>query len=247
MVKTLGQFSKPMLADTTLCVRKEELEAYQDTYANLGLKFLSLKKVSNIGETRRAIANQVATSEFVMMDDDLRFCVRRKDEPDKFTLASTGELTACVGQLEKLLKKYAHAGVLAREGANRVTESVVYATRMMRVLGYRTAALRNSGARFDRCPPMEDFDVTLTLLRQGLPNAVLCNWAQDQGSSNAPGGCSEQRTLEGQANTARKLAALHVGFVKVVEKTTKTAWGGATRLDVQVAWKKALASSSGRL
>jgi hypothetical protein len=33
---------------------------------------------------------------------------------------------------------------------------------------------------------------------------------------------------------------LHPNIVSVVEKTTKTAWGGGTRMDVIIQWKKAL-------
>jgi len=36
------------------------------------------------------------------------------------------------------------------------------------------------------------------------------------------------------------LAELHPGLVKVVTKETKGAWGGGTRTDVVVQWKKAL-------
>jgi hypothetical protein len=39
------------------------------------------------------------------------------------------------------------------------------------------------------------------------------------------------------------LQLLHPAFVKVVEKATKTSWGGETRTDVQVSWKKAYASA----
>jgi hypothetical protein len=90
---------------------------------------------------------------------------------------------------------------------------------------------------------MEDFDVTLQLLRKGHRNAVLNQWAQDQGTSNAPGGCSTYRTPEVQAAGAYGLQKLHPDFVTVVDKETKQAWGGGVRKDVRIAWKKALESS----
>jgi hypothetical protein len=99
--------------------------------------------------------------------------------------------------------------------------------------------LKKEGVRFDRLPVMEDFDVALQLLRKGYPSLTLNNWVQDQSTSNAPGGCSTYRSLEVQAKGAKGLARLHPNVVKLVEKTTKGAWGGGTRTDVQVAWKKA--------
>ena len=39
-----------------------------------------------------------------------------------------------------------------------------------------------------------------------------------------------------------EMGELHKGFVRVVEKKTKTAWGWGTRKDVVISWKKAYAS-----
>jgi len=242
-VCTLVQFTPDMLRATTLCVRKEELRAYQAAYATVPVSFMSLPRVDGIGSTRQAIVASVRTPTFVMMDDDITFDTRRVDDPARFTRSTAQEVLQCVRNVEKLLKTYAHAGLLAREGGNRITVPVVYATRMMRVLAYQTDILRKCGARFDRLKFMEDFDVTLTLLRAGHANAVVCTHVQNQKSSNAAGGCSEQRTLDLQCAAAKALHAHHPEFVKLVQKTTKTAWGGATRTDVQVAWKKAYASS----
>jgi hypothetical protein len=50
--------------------------------------------------------------------------------------------------------------------------------------------------------------------------------------------------MEKQAEGARGLFVLHSPFVKVVEKTTKTSWGGQTRTDVIVKWKAAYDSAA---
>jgi hypothetical protein len=69
---------------------------------------------------------------------------------------------------------------------------------------------------------------------------VLNNWCNNQAEgSSADGGCSTYRTPELQAQAARLLAELHAPYVKVVEKETKTAWGGGTRTDVMIQWKRA--------
>ena len=96
---------------------------------------------------------------------------------------------------------------------------------------------------FGRLEVMEDFDVALRLLRAGHDNVILNNWANNQAGSGKEGGCSHFRTPELHAACASKLASLHPGFVKVVQKTTKGAWGGGTRTDVNIAWKKARAAA----
>ena len=145
--------------------------------------------------------------------------------------------------MERTLDEYAHVGVNAREGGNRRPEKVLFNTRMLRVLGFNREMFHNVGARFDRNIVMEDFDVSLTLLRAGYPSVVLNKWVQGQGSSNAAGGCSIYRTMEVQAEGAKRLKELHPEFVSLVTKTTKGAWNGQTRTDVMIQWKKAFESS----
>jgi hypothetical protein len=105
------------------------------------------------------------------------------------------------------------------------------------------------GIEIGRVKVMEDFDVNLQLLKKGRPSKISYYYAQGQGSSNAAGGCSEWRTMEVQSQGAERLKALHPDVVEVVEKETKTAWGGATRKDVKVQWKKAykLGAQNGEL
>ena len=114
---------------------------------------------------------------------------------------------------------------------------------MTRCLAYDSDIFMREGIKFTHAKYMSDFDVTLQLLRKGFPNLVLAHWCQNQGSSNAPGGCSATRTIESLREAAESLARRHTPFVKLVTKQTKTAWGGGERTDVQVAWKKAFKSS----
>lgn len=202
--------------------------------------------VTGIGEVRQHIivsAINKGFSHVIMLDDDLTFAKRRLDEPDKFENMKPKDYARMFSRLEKLFAGFNHIGMCSREGGNRLEPGYVENTRMLRILGYDLNAYSKSGAQYDRMELMEDFDVTLTMLRAGYPNAVLTDYCHNQKSSNAPGGCSTYRTLEKQAAAAHKLAKLHPGFVKTVEKTTKTAWNGATRTDVRIAWKKAYESS----
>ena len=135
------------------------------------------------------------------------------------------------------------AFIAMREGGNRDTVGIRECCRVARVIGYDRDIFLDSRADFTNSTVMDDFEVTLALLCRGYPNGVLNTYAQNQKSSNAPGGASLYRTLGMHKAAAEKLASRYPQFVRTVEKTTKTAWNGATRTDVIVQWKKALESA----
>jgi TET-associated glycosyltransferase-like protein len=202
------------------------------------------KEIDGIGPTRQWIIDQAQDKKIVMLDDDIVFATRREDEPAKFRPSVDHELRLLFDSIDSHLDSFAHVGVSTREGGNRDTNSLVFNTRLLRILAYRTDVLRSEEVRFDRLEFMEDFDVTLQLLRKGYSN-VKINWiVHNQRSSNAPGGCSTYRTLEKQSQAAKGLASLHPKFVAVVQKTTKTAWNGATRDDVIIQWKRAFCADT---
>jgi hypothetical protein len=169
--------------------------------------------------------------------------MRREDDRKLLRQPKEGEVEAMFEAIERELDDHPLVGVASREGANRNTEKRIFNTRILRVLAYRTDTMRQHGIRFDRVPVMEDFDVALQLLGNGYQNVVLNDWAHNQEGSGLKGGCSTYRTMEMQAQAAHELARLHPGVVRVVQKSTKTAWGGGTRTDVIVAWKQAYARS----
>lgn len=180
----------------------------------------------------------------VFMDDDLHFAVRRGDDRSKFRQPREGDLQQMLMHMDAALANFPMVGIGAREGGNRVTESRVFNTRIMRVLAFRRSYLREKMITFSPMTVMEDFHVNLQILRSGADTCVLNDWVSNQaGGSNAPGGCSHYRTDAVQTASAHKLAALHPGFVRVVQKATKTAWGGGTRTDVMVQWKAARRSA----
>lgn len=202
-------------------------------------------EIRTIAPTRQWIIDHVGESDkVVMVDDDLVFYRRRDDDRTKLRDLKPGELKQMLLEIEAFLMNHSHVGIASREGANRNTEEYSHNTRIMRVLGYRRDTLQKLLIAFGRLPVMEDFDVALRLLRHGLPNIVLNNWANNQAGSGKEGGCSHFRTPDLHAESARRLAALHPGYVKTVEKTTKGAWGGGTRTDVHVQWKKAFKDGS---
>jgi hypothetical protein len=195
-----------------------------------------------IGRVRQWVIENVK-DKVVMLDDDLTFAMRRLDEPTKFLPATVRNIELIFSTIERCLNAYAHASLATREGGNRCTDHWMFNTRLLRVLAYRADVLREEGISFNRLPVMEDFDVTLQLLRRGYPNITI-NWAvQNQLGSNLAGGCSTYRSLETQRQAALGLKDLHPDFVQVVTKQTKTAWQGQERTDVKIQWKRAYESA----
>jgi hypothetical protein len=79
-------------------------------------------------------------------------------------------------------------------------------------------------------------DVTLQLLRKGYPDAVWMTTVNDQRKFDAPGGVSDQRTIESSNRDARRLEQLHPGYVTTIEKKYKSS---VPRVEVVCQWKKA--------
>jgi hypothetical protein len=178
----------------------------------------------------------------MMLDDDIRFLVRRS--PDTWQLRGTepSEVAEMLGSVEWWLQQHEHVGVSAREGNNRIGTGDRTlrndCTRTLRALAYQTEAFLS--VEHCRVEVMEDFDVNLQILRQGGSNTCLHYWAQGQKQTNAPGGCSTYRTHEVHERSAEKLAELHPGLVSLREKKNKTDAGGfGTRKEVTIQWKKA--------
>lgn len=220
---------------TRLIVHESESAAYSK-FPRVALP------ISGVGNIRQWVIEH-SRDKVLMLDDDLTFFTRRSDDKTKFQPATSEEVVEVFDLMRILMDQFYHGGLASREGGHIDTSEYVWNTRVLRVLYYRADILRKFGVRFDRVPVMEDFDVALQMLRLGFPSLMVNTMVHNQGSSNAPGGCSTYRTLERQSEAAHALAKLHPEFVTVVTKQTKTAWGGQERTDVRVQWKRAYDSS----
>lgn len=240
--RTLEEVPENRLKDTFLVVYEREKEQYSKY--NL---IVVPENITKIHEKRQYILDQHDETKYgskiLMLDDDLKFQIRRIDDKEKFREATKEEKEICFDKIENYLEDYAHVGVLGREGGNRVTESSIECTRIQRVLGYRTDILKNNSVRFDLTPFQEDFSVNLQLLTKGYKNIVICDYIQGQQQSGSAGGCSSYRTKEKHGESCKRLQSLFPEFVSVVTKTTKNSFGGGERIDVRVQWKKAYESS----
>jgi hypothetical protein len=180
-----------------------------------------------------------------MIDDDMTFAYRpNMGEPTLHTLPPRNKkITELFEYWYELAHEYAHVGLSARQGNNRVTEPYKEFGRLYNAYTYDLKKIRDSGCVLGRMQLMEDFDLSLQLLRAGHKNALIYRWCWNQAGSNADGGCSQYRTGEMQATCAHRLAKLHPGFVRVVEKKSKNWKDMEVRTDVVVSWKKAWESS----
>jgi hypothetical protein len=182
----------------------------------------------------------------MMADDDQSFRCRTEGS---YKLREMGEedYREMFDEVIAQLGNFNAVGISAQAGNNRsYPKTILSPGRMYNMYAFNRNVLIENSIRFDDMVVMEDFHVTLSLLKLGMPNAILQNWCWGQPASNADGGCSDYRTQEVQRNGALRLAELHAPFVKVVEKESKS-WGNGLekRTDVRVSWKKALESANG--
>lgn len=242
----------------TLVVRPEEAPGAAGVAAKLVQQYggpVSVwqlpEGIENIGQTRQWIMENTDEEVVIMMDDDLAFACRgkREDNPLYLSPCDDQDIRWMVSWLDGIYAggDYRIGGISAREGNNRKPEPIEECARMMRAWAIHKPTFESIGARFDNLPCIEDFDVILTFLVNGYANIINNEYTTNQAGSNVEGGCSTYRTLEVQADAARALAAKYPLFVQAVEKTTKGAWGGGTRTDVKIFWKKAYASGKRKL
>lgn len=204
----------------------------------------------SIGKVRQAIIDyhrpDIDGDKLIMLDDDLGFNMRRIDIREKFLPATEQSVIDGFALVEKLLDEHAHGGIRARQMSQDAPD-IDYNCRTLRALAYNVKIMKQENVRFDRLIVMEDFDVTLQLLRRGFSNFNISTIIQGQSTSNAPGGCSLYRDGKRQAEGAHGLQQFHPEFVSVrTKKTNWKGWGSDERTDVTIAWKKAY-KSSGKL
>jgi hypothetical protein len=227
---------------TYLVCPEDEVE----DHISKGRNVLSIPEgVKGIAQTRQWIIENSDDDQVMMADDDQSF--KRRIEGD-YKLRDMGVLdyVQMFDKVIELLDEYNAVGISSQAGNNRTfPKSVVSPGRMYNMYAFNRNVLIENNIRFDKMVVMEDFHVTLSLLKLGMPNAILQDWCWSSPGSNAKGGCSTYRTAEVQREGALRLAELHAPFVKVVEKESKS-WGNGLekRTDVRVQWKKALESAN---
>jgi hypothetical protein len=233
----------PAYRDITFLVVPKDQRFEYDAYAGRCAGVLACPK-TGIGKTRQWILDTTKRKFILMFDDDMYFYHRIKKLDWHLATNSMDQNKEMLDELFAYLinDKFIHIGMATRTEASFYLCSYRTCTRVNNVHGFNVAAMRKHAPSFAELPVMEDFNVTLSLLRAGFPNKVLLDFVWNQPGSNSDGGCSTYRTAKLQAKAAKQLAALHPAFVKIVEKKVigATSWEGMkTRTDVRIAWHKA--------
>lgn len=174
----------------------------------------------------------------VMLDDDLEWFVRIKEGDWHLRYVTPKDMVYWFSELaNKLGKEIPHAGFGPRQGNNRVEPGWASPGRQMYVLGYFLPVVLQE-CELGRIENREDMDVTLQLLRKGYPNEICHTITASQyGYARGTGGCDGQRTINQANDDANRLAELHPGYVRVVQKEYKAS---IPRLEVVCSWAKAL-------
>lgn len=183
-----------------------------------------------------------------LMDDDLTLFEPRQPDLRVIGTATPSQQLEMIGWVDRSLDDFAHCAFTERHVGWADAEECVIATKGIQCVGYNVKRIiEETDCQFNKGVPdwffMEDYHMTIQLLRAGLPNIVSRVYRVNFGPSNAKGGCSEFRTPEAMKEASKLLESLHPEFVKAVEKETKMSFGGGKRWNVRVQWRKAYESS----
>jgi hypothetical protein len=252
LIPTYGRVDKQVTWDhlcpelrrkTFLVVSEAEANGHRDRFNRQTI--ICPVQGKGMAAVRSWIMNWALTNghpKILMMDDDLKLQKRRAD------MRATGTVTAqeqieMVRWSELVLEKYTHCAFSRRNEGWADHGEYRLATKGIQVVGYNFTKVAATGCRFNLGVPdwffMEDYHMTLQLLKKGLPNIVSRVYRINFGNSNAAGGCSSFRTPERMEEASKLLELLHPECVTATQKTTKTSYGGGSRWDVRVFWRKA--------
>lgn len=233
--KTFSFLPESLHKDTVLIADEVDAPALRELLKDTEAKVVvHPPEIDSIAKKRAWIIQNSSEDKILMLDDDLRFEVQDKPDNTYLRRAEPEEVGKYIKQVEDYLDDYAHVGISARQGNNRLERPYRENSRMMYALGYRPEVLREH-CELGRIEHREDFDYCLQLLKAGYPNIVLTYIAVGQDYNNA-GGASEQRTTEASNQDAYKLAELHPGLVRTTEKDYKQS---VKRIEVICQWRKA--------
>lgn len=247
---TFEQLTPGLRKITTLVVQHREAVRYAAYFGKCGVWVLP-KGLKGLSATRQHIIEKTPFQYICMLDDDITNIAYRRD-PGKIRLyaATPAEINELFQWCGRQLVKFAHCGISSRNNNHTHPDNFsITGGRLNSMLCYDVEVLRRHDFRFDRVRCMQDFDMTLQLLRAGYVNPISFKGSMDvrsvptKSSREHKGGCDDYRTPAMQTASAKKLAKLHPEFVKLREKLMTGTFAGTRITDVTVQWRKAYESS----
>jgi hypothetical protein len=192
-----------------------------------------------ISPSRQWAIDNSSDDKLLMLDDDLANWAYRVAGTTSYKKDENGQsFRNAFAVVDSLLDRVAHSGIGHRQFANN-QPLVAPNGRIMRALAYNLNVVRAQNIRIT-LPLMQDFEMNLKLLTSGYSSLNYYGVVQDHYRSNAPGGCSNIRTVELLEHCARELQRMFPDFVTL---TQKDGWDIGKRWDVSVRWQKAYRSS----
>jgi hypothetical protein len=256
----LEQLSDQHLANTHVVVPESQYEVYhtkiQEEWNEPVPEVIGLSDTFRIGETRRWCAQDAAAhghKHFLMVDDDIRFLVRQDIDDWRLreaTIEDVDQMLAWMKQTIVSTRGLTLLSVSPREGNNRPgvgtpEDLMVMQQRIHRVYMWDTAAFL--ALEHLRVTVAEDFDLALQTLERGNQIAMCYYWGHGQRTTQDTGGASDYRTLEVHNAAVERLAELHPGIVRVVDKQTKGGGELSSRKESVISWQAAAELGQRRL
>ena len=228
---------------------KEDADSIKKIHGHKNI--IVAKGTTGIANKRHWIMKNLKADNIFMLDDDMTFYIRcprklrevvdgrwKPVDPARPTLLlrmNDKQFIKMFDDLRKAMDRYPAVALSSRMGNDTQEASWHENGRMMHAIGYSRDVYMGHKIRFDSVKFREDFHVTLSMLRLGYKNTVYYEHCCSPFKYGAPGGASGERTIEDSNAEAEKLAALHPGLVRVVDKN----YAGVPRKEVVVSWKKA--------
>ena len=218
-LKTLEQVLKYSDIKPIIVCPEEEAENFQLQYKSDLVQTVDKKY---LGQVWQHILEHCPTQGVIIIDDDLRFCIRYLGIHDWLEQIKDKELNGMFQWMDiQLDTGFVHGAISIRKGNHFVEEDFRDCANAKDCLFFNRDVLLQENARLDRLKTMQDFDITLQLMSKGYPNRVGYNWCCDQINPAAEGGTMLYRTPEVQKEAAHRLAELWPDYVKVIKKTAK--------------------------
>ncbi len=189
-----------------------------------------------VEEIRQHILQKFRKNLHLVLDDDLT--LYKKLEARR--LEKIKDSIAFLKHIRELLETYKHGSIASHTSHHFRDPSLCLNERAGGVHFYHRNILLKNKINYSVCLEHEDLHVSLSLIKNGIPNVISYYYVFAQ-KTNASGGCSKYRTLQTQNRYAKALVDFHQPFVRLRKKYSKL-WRGEKFCTI-VSWKKAFAAS----
>jgi hypothetical protein len=252
--RTLRQMSPEVRKYVTLYVHPGEKSQHEKNWGGKVHDIVDCpKEAKNIGEIREWVAWNAPNGKVIFADDDLKFCVRKKDYkspktmiPKNYTPEEILEhQTDMFNWMWKTLDE-PDIGVVSVPQRQYNLPNTPFLERDKRFysfwgLNVEKYTDERNDVFMSQWPIKEDFIVGIAMRQMGYHIAINNGYAWDSWDSNHAGGCSNYRTIQMQNDIAKRMAEKWPDFVSIKVRNNKH-WGGEFEgkesLDVTIKWSK---------